>query len=442
LTLYGVLRDLVASQPAPVAVAFRLAAFRHIARRWAGRDGRWRKHRAGSMFSRVENQPGRLAIVMSGGGARAAYQVGLLQVLAKHRPELALDILTGVSAGAINAAHLAGHPGSFAAATDALGALWLGLTVDQVFRTDWFSLFERVLRSGLELVSGGRPISGRPHGMVDTEPLRRFLYKAFDAEPQTGALTGIRANLTRGRLRAVAVTTSSYSAGTSVTWVEGEQSAPWRRSHRIGVSCELNVEHVMASSSLPLFFPSVALDGQWHGDGGIRLSAPLSPAVHLGAQRIVAISTRHQPGSAAAANAPMIDGYPPPAQIAGSLVNALFLDLLDGDALRLERINELLARIPEASRDGLRPVELLLFRPSRDLGALANDYEPQLPRGFRFLTRGLGTRQTRSNDFLSLVMFQPDYLQQLIELGRADAEKRLDELLAFTEPARDRTTPN
>jgi len=272
--------------------------------------------------------------------------------------------------------------------------------------------------------------------MVNTEPLRGFLYRAFDAEPGSGALTGIRANLARGRLRAVAVTTSSYSAGTSVTWVEGEQIAPWMRSHRLGVNCQLNVEHVMASSSLPLFFPSVVLDGQWHGDGGIRLSAPLSPAVHLGAQRIIAISTSHQSGSAAAANTPMIDGYPPPAQIAGSLINALFLDLLDADALRLERVNDLLARIPEERRDGLRPVELLLFRPSRDLGTLANDYEPQLPRGFRFLTRGLGTRQTRSNDFLSLVMFQPDYLQQLIDLGRADAEKRLDELLAFTEPNR------
>jgi NTE family protein len=132
----------------------------------------------------------------------------------------------------------------------------------------------------------------------------------------------------------------------------------------------------------------------------------------------------------------MIDGYPPLAQIAGSLINALFLDLLDADALRLERINELLARAPEDRRDGLRPVQLLLMRPSKDLGALANDYEPRLPRGFRFLTRGLGTRQTRSNDFLSLVMFQPDYLHQLIELGRADGEKRLDELLAFTEPSR------
>ncbi len=384
------------------------------------------------MFAGVTNEAGRLAIVMSGGGARAAYQVGLLQVLAKHRPEFTLDILTGVSAGAINAEHLAGHPGSFAAATDALSGLWLGLSTERVFRTDWLSLLERVLRSGIQLVSGGRQIPRSPHGLVDTEPLRRFLYGALAAEPAGGALSGIGENLARGKLRAVAITTSSYTAGTSVTWVEGQQIEPWRRSHRIGTSCRLTVEHVMASTSLPLLFPSVILGSEWHGDGGIRLSAPLSPAVHLGAQRILAISTRHQSESKAAANTPMIDGYPPPAQIAGSLINALFLDLIEADALRLERINELLARIPEDRRDGLRPIELMLVRPSQDLGALANDYEPRLPRGFRFLTRGLGTQQTRSNDFLSLVMFQTDYLEQLIELGRADAEKRLDELLAFT----------
>jgi len=173
------------------------------------------------MFRGVPMEPGRLAIAMSGGGARAAYQVGLLQTLAKHRPELALDILTGVSAGAINAAHLAGHPGSFAAATEALGALWLGLSTDRVFRTDWRSLLAHVLRTGLQLVSGGRRISGRPRGMVDTEPLRGFLYHALTADRAGGAFPGIGENLARGKLRAVAVTTSSYSSGTSVTWVEG-----------------------------------------------------------------------------------------------------------------------------------------------------------------------------------------------------------------------------
>ncbi len=392
------------------------------------------KRRRDPHVPRVESEAGRLAIVLSGGGARAAYQVGLLQTLAKYRPDLKLEILSGVSAGAINAAHLAGHAGPFAQAAEELGRLWLGLTVDRVFRTDWFSLFRSVTRSGFQLLSGGRRVPGRPRAMVDTEPLRRFLYEALGADPASGAFPGIAENLARGRLRAIAVTTSNYTAGTSVTWVEGQQIEPWRRSHRVGVSCRLTVEHVMASASLPLFFPSVVLGGEWHGDGGIRLSAPLSPAVHLGARRILAISTSHQGGVAPAARESMIDGYPPPAQIVGSLINALFLDLLDADALRLERVNELLAELPGKSDSGLRPVELLLVRPSRDLGALANDYEPRLPRGFRFLTRGLGTRQTRSNDLMSLVMFQPDYLRELIELGRADAERRRDDLLALSAP--------
>ena len=170
------------------------------------------------MLPGVTSEAGRLAIVMSGGGARAAYQVGLLQVLAKHRPEFTLDILTGVSAGAINAAHLAGHPGSFAAATDALSGLWLGLSTERVFRTDWLSLLERVLCSGIQLVSGGRQIPGRARGMVDTEPLRRFLYGALAAEPAGGALSGVGENLVREKLRAVALSRPSppYSSGTSM----------------------------------------------------------------------------------------------------------------------------------------------------------------------------------------------------------------------------------
>ncbi len=162
--------------------------------------GCWRSGRAAPMLPGVEVESGRLAIVMSGGGARAAYQVGLLQILAKHRPELVLDILTGVSAGAINAAHLAGHPGSFAAATDALGGLWSGLSVDRVFRTDWFSLLKNMLCSGFQVASGGRRVPGRPRGMVDTEPLRRFLYGALAAEPAGGVLAGIGETIVRPML--------------------------------------------------------------------------------------------------------------------------------------------------------------------------------------------------------------------------------------------------
>lgn len=376
----------------------------------------------------MKSRTGELAVVMSGGGARGAYQVGFLRALAERVPDLRIDILTGVSAGAINATHLANHRGRFDEAVEDLCRIWLELTTDDVFRTEWWSLFSRVVRSGMQLVSGGHRVPGRPQAMVDTQPLRELLNRTLGTQTDLGEFSGIRENLAAGRLRAVAITSSSYSAGTSVTWVEGREIQAWQRAHRIGRACRLTVEHVMASASLPLLFPAVPLAGEWHGDGGIRLSAPLSPAVHLGARRILAVSTRHRPPDGMQL-APAIAGYPPPAQIAGSLLNALFLDLLDSDALRLERINELLG--PEDSRSGAHRVELLLLRPSQDLGRLASAHEPKLPRGFRFLTRGLGTQETRSNDLLSLIMFQPDYLRELVALGRADALERIDEILDF-----------
>jgi len=190
------------------------------------------------------------------------------------------------------------------------------------------------------------------------------------------------------------------------------------------------VDHVMASAALPFFFPAVQVGNAWYGDGGIQLTAPLSPAIHLGAGRILAISTRYR-ASQPEAEIPVIDGYPPPAQIAGMLLNAIFLDALDADALIAERVNHLIEAMPESARDGLRPIDLLVVRPSADLGKLANQYEARLPGAFRFLTRGLGTRETRRNDLLSLLMFQHDYLSRLLEIGEADGEARLEEVSAF-----------
>ena len=164
--------------------------------------------------------------------------------------------------------------------------------------------------------------------------------------------------------------------------------------------------------------------------GGVRMMAPLSPAIHLGAEKILAISTRYN-RTAAEAKLPDVTGYPPPAQVLGVLLNSVFLDLLDQDALRMERLNQLLKKLPPEERDDLRPVQLLVLRPSVDLGRLANEFEPQLPKTFRFLTRGLGTRQTKSPDFLSMVLFQPDYIGRLIEIGEEDAKARADEIDAF-----------
>lgn len=375
---------------------------------------------------------GELAFVMGGGGARAAYQAGVLRYLSRRFPHLQIPIITGVSAGAINAAHLAAHHGTFEQAADELFHLWSNLNVEQVFRTDVTSLSRHLLRWGRQLMSGGTKTRARVRGLLDTEPLRVYLTDAMHAID--GELTGINYNLRMGRLRAVALSTTNYSTGQSVLWVQGEGVREWERPTRRSRLTTLTVEHVMASAALPIVFPAVRIGRHWFGDGGIRLTAPLSPALHLGAGRILAISTRHSP-TARQASRPAVTGYPPPVQVAGVLLNSVFLDLLDDDAHRLETINSLLAGLPPEARGSMRPVRLLTVRPSIDLSRLANKYEPQLPKAFRFLTRGLGTKQTEAPDFLSLIMFQHDYMTELIRVGEEDAEARDAELAALLEPA-------
>jgi NTE family protein len=368
-----------------------------------------------------------LALVMGGGGARAAYQVGFLRALAKRFPDLEFPIITGVSAGAINAVHMASHPGPFPEAVDDLVKLWESLTPERVFRVDAGSLMLSIVRTLLQLASGG--LLGTPgiRSLVDTEPLSRFLSETLQAGD--GSIPGIRANLESGRLRALAISTSSYTTGRSVTWVQGQDIEGWTRPRRQAVPAPITVDHVMASAALPLFFPAVEIGGEWYGDGGIRLSAPLSPALHLGAHRVLAISTRFEVTDREA-RVPVTLGYPPPAQIIGSLLNAIFLDLLDQDALRVEKFNRILSHVPEQEREGMRLVDLLTLRPSRDLGELATEFEFRLPLLFRFLVRGLGTRSTRSPDVLSFLLFEPSYVNRLIEMGERDAEARWGELEA------------
>jgi NTE family protein len=296
---------------------------------------------------------------------------------------------------------------------------------------DLRDLAARSLRWGGRLLAGGRYPLPPARSMVDTEPLRRLLERLLD--DRGNGVPGIQENLNAGWLRAIALTASNYTTGQSMTWVQACDACgiqTWERPDRKSAECVLRVDHVLASSALPFLFPAVEVDGAWYGDGGIRLTAPLSPAVHLGARRILAVSTRYA-RSRDEADRPAIASYPPPAQVAGVLYNAIFLDQLDSDAYQLRQINNLIAQLPETQRDGLRHIELLMLRPSIDLGRLANEYEPELPRAFRFLTRGLGTRETRSNDLLSLLMFQSDYVKRLVELGEADAAARRPEIERF-----------
>jgi NTE family protein len=247
-------------------------------------------------------------------------------------------------------------------------------------------------------------------------------------------IAGIGERIRSGDLTAVSLMTLDYSSGQSVRWVQGRTFEPFVSPIHRAVQTEMTVEHVLASSALPFVFPAVQLGDEWHGDGGIRLAAPLSPAVHLGATRIIAMSTGFQQRC----DEPMryeISGYPPAAQILGQLVNAVFLDGIDEDVVRMERMNELIRKIPPHERNGLKPIDLLVLRPSVDLGKLAGDYEKYLPANLKLLVRALGAKETDSPDFLSMLMFEPGYTRRIIDLGEADVDSRLDALRIFLEDA-------
>jgi NTE family protein len=372
-----------------------------------------------------------LALVLSGGGARGAYQVGFLRHLARRYPEFPVEILTGASAGALNAVYLANHTGRFSERVEDLTRAWQSLSVDQVFRVDARSLLPRGIRWIVQLgLLGGRRHIPQSRGLIDTSPLRHFLHGALDT--RDGSLPGIGENIESGGLRAIALSTTHYASGSTVVFCQGKEVEAWERPQRHSVLRELSVEHVMASAALPFFFPAVEIAGQWFGDGGVRLHSPLAPAVHLGARKIIAISTRSENSSPRHDPAASAE-YPSPAQVLGVLFNSVFLDLLDQDALRLDRINRLLEAGSGNTVEALRPVDLLILRPSVDLGTIARDYEPDLPSTFRFLTRRFGTREARGSDLLSMLMFQGDFLTRIIELGEADADARVDEIAAFVE---------
>lgn len=354
--------------------------------------------------------------MLTGGGARAAYQVGLLLGLARHFPDLRFDVITGVSAGAINAIFLACHQGTLAEKAAELAEMWRELQCTHVFRPNYRALIPFLER--------------KPHGVFTSGPLATLLRRVFSTPKRGAAVEGIKRNLDNGDLNAVALVTLDYSTGQNVRWVQGRKVEEFDSANRRSVQTELTVEHVLASCALPFVFPAVRIGSRWYGDGGIRLSAPLSPAVHLGATRIIAMSTGYQ-RTLDEASTPVVSGYPPSAQILGQLFNAVFLDAIDEDVIRMQRMNEILRELPEEKRDGLRPIDLMVLRPSRDIGRLAKAYEEFLPRSMKMFVRSLGSDQTESPDFSSMLMFETNYLQMLIDLGEQDVEGRLVDLKVF-----------
>ena len=377
-----------------------------------------------------------LGLVLSGGGARGAYQVGVLRYIGRRLGRHPTPILTGVSAGAINAGFLASHRGDLDDATRDLKEKWTELRTRDVMQSDPLTMGMIVLRWLATLASGGSRLAPHARSLVDNRPLEQTL--AGLVQPER-----IQANVDDGRLRAAAITATSYETGRTVTFVQGgEDVRMWRRPQREARREALTLDHVMASAAIPLLFPAVRLSDGHYGDGSVRQTAPLAPAIHLGARRIIAISSRY-PRDVEEAREPAVGGYPPVAQVAGVLANSSFLDTLETDARWLRRVNRLVSKLPEKERrrERLQEVDLLVLRPSRDLGRLAAEYQGELPRTLRFLTRGLGTRESESPDLVSYLLFERGYLRHLIELGERDAEQQWPRIASFLGVEAERREP-
>lgn len=369
--------------------------------------------------------PACTALVLSGGGARAAYQAGVLQFISDRITLDPLGVITGVSAGSINAAQLANHVGNTRDAVAHLVGCWSQLSPEDVYEPEsGFSVMMNMLKRSSDEDQELLPRTG----LVDTIPLQGYLRKVMGTED--GRLSGIATNIERSNLKACALVATEYATGRSVTWIEGEPMARWERPRRISKQVHLTVDHIMASSSLPFLFPAIKVGDAWYGDGGIRQAEPLSPAVHLGATKILAISTRYGRNVSEAAD-PVVIGYPPAAQIFGVLLNAVFLDRLDQDAAGMVRINELIKHVPPSNRQDLRPIDLLVIRPSMDLGKLSGDFQHDLGGILKLIGRGLGSKDTKSPDWLSMILFEPAYTTSLIDVGYQDARKQYDDLARF-----------
>jgi NTE family protein len=364
-----------------------------------------------------------LGLVLSGGGARASYQVGVLAAMADRRPDLSFPILSGVSAGAINTAFLAAHRKPLASAVAALRGEWLRLTSDKVYHVPSYRMARWVARLASQFALGRLRGSGTVRGVLDMRPLSRFLGGMID-------FAGIGKNLGDGRLAAVALTATSYTTGHAVTFVQCRpEIRMWERSLRVAVAARIGLSHVMASSAIPLIFPAVKLAGAFYGDGSVRQTAPLSPAIHLGARRLLAISSR---STAPAKFEPEQSEYPTTAQVMALLFNAIFVDALDADAERLERINTLLSALPAGvAPGGFRRIRLLMLRPSRDVGEMTYGLRPRLPAAFDRVIQTMGTEARGAQDFLSYLLFDPEYTGLLMELGYEDTNAQWDAVERF-----------
>jgi NTE family protein len=367
--------------------------------------------RADERPSGVWRYSSHLALVLGGGGARGAYQIGVLAGLAERLPGLAFPIIAGTSVGAINAVYLAAQLGTLGDAANGMRAGWGSLTADGVFELHLFSLMTSLARKGLASITGLGGGPGGVRGLADTKPLRDFLSRVD--------LRGITANIVNQRLRAVAINATSYTSGRAVSFVQAApEIAMWERVKRLAVRTQITVDHVMASAALPLVFPAVRIGDEFYGDGSVRQMAPLAPALHLGARAILAI------GLSTARVSRVVTkemASPSAAEAMGLLFDAIFLDSMEADAERLDRINHILAEFPEGQPPAsVRAVELLMLHPTRDLAALAAGKTHLLPSSVKHAVRAIGGHKAGAAEMLGFLLFHPEHTSLLIEAGYED----------------------
>ncbi len=367
-------------------------------------------------------------LVLPGGGARAAYQVGALRAIARLLPKgptQPFQVICGTSAGAINAAMLATRANSFRCGVARLLRLWRRINVMDIYRTDVGTL----ARHGALLLAtllGGSHGPRRTASLLDNAPLGELLRRDIDFQR-------IAAHIDAGHLRALGISATSYGSGHAVTFYEGAaEIAPWQRVRRRGERCRVDAGHLMASTAIPLVFPAARIGADYYMDGSVRQIAPLAPALHLGATRIVVVAVG-QFGGQPVAPGPLC--YPSLGQTAGHALSSIFLDNLAADLERLHKINRLVGLAPPASLDlpgiGVRRVDVLVLLPRRDLGAMALAYAHRLPRAVHYLLRGQRSMRGTGVNLLSYLLFDRDYCRALIREGFADAMARRDELVAF-----------
>lgn len=380
------------------------------------------------MVQKTNNK--KVGLVLSGGGARAAYQVGVLKAIIRlipHDSANPFQIISGTSAGAINAVALASYAGHYRQGIRRLEHIWKNFSCDQIFKSDFLSVFKWSTTFLLNTFFGYK--SGEPVSLLNNAPLRQLLKKVILFE-------NIQKSIDNEDLHALCVTASGYASGESVSFYQAHKSIKnWQRLRRIGLRSRISVEHLLASSAIPAVFPAIQINREYFGDGAIRQLAPMSPALHLGADKILVIGVSGQAHKRKPRE--VMKHYPSMAKIMNHMFNAAFLDSMESDVERLTRINNTISKIPEkiiASEGiGLKPVDILEINPSESIDDIAARHSRELPKSLRFFLKGSGTTHKSGAGVLSYLLFERGFCRELIQCGYDDAMKRKEDILRFFE---------